>query len=40
MQFVISLTRPGKFKLELKATDKISGKSAEQLLDLTVIEPK
>jgi hypothetical protein len=40
MKFIISLNRPGKFKLELKATDKVSGKSAELVLDLNVIEPK
>src|SRR5262249_28000768 len=39
-QFQISLNRPGKFKVELKATDKLSGKTAEQILDLNVIEPK
>jgi hypothetical protein len=40
MQFTLSLNRPGKFKLQLKATDKVSGKTAEQALDLTVIELK
>jgi hypothetical protein len=40
MQFVLQLNRAGKFKVELKATDKVSGKSAEQILDLTVIETK
>jgi hypothetical protein len=40
MQFIVSLNRTGKFKLELKATDKITGKSVEQTLDLTVAEPK
>ena len=40
LQFVLALNRPGKFKIELKATDKVSGKSAEQILDLTVLEPK
>jgi hypothetical protein len=40
MQFVMSLNRPGKFKLELKATDKITGKTAEQTLELNVVETK
>jgi hypothetical protein len=40
MQFIISLNRPGKFTLELRATDKVSGKSADLTLDLTVLEPK
>jgi hypothetical protein len=40
LQFMLTLNRPGKFKVELKATDKVSGKSAEQLLDLVVLEQK
>jgi hypothetical protein len=40
MQFILQINRAGKFKIELKATDKISGKTAEQTLDLTVVEPK
>jgi hypothetical protein len=40
MNFILALNRAGKFKLELKATDKISGKTAEQVLDLHVVEPK
>jgi hypothetical protein len=40
MQFILQINRTGKFKIELKATDKITGKTAEQTLDLTVIEPK
>jgi hypothetical protein len=40
MQFILQLNRTGKFKIELKATDKVGGKSAEQVLDLTVVEPK
>ena len=40
LQFLLQVNRPGKFKLELKATDRIGGKSAEQVLDLTVIEPR
>jgi hypothetical protein len=39
-QFLLTLNRPGKFKVELKATDKISGKTATQVLDLVVIEQK
>jgi hypothetical protein len=40
MQFVIQLNRPGKFKIELKATDEIAGKAAEQFLHLTVVAPE
>jgi hypothetical protein len=40
MQFPLQLNRAGKFKISLKATDKMSGKSIEQSLDLTVAEPK
>jgi hypothetical protein len=40
MSFTISLNRPGKFKLVLSAADKVGGKTAEQTLDLTVIEQK
>lgn len=40
MQFILQLNRPGKFKIELKATDKFGGKSAEQTLDFVVTEPK
>jgi hypothetical protein len=40
MQFILQLNRSGKFKIELKATDKIGRKTAEQTLDLNVIEPK
>jgi hypothetical protein len=38
MQFLLQANRPGKFKIELKATDKVGGKTAEQILDLTVVE--
>jgi hypothetical protein len=38
MQFFLQLNRPGKFKIEVKATDKVGGKTAEQILDLTVVE--
>jgi hypothetical protein len=40
MSFTLALNRPGKFKLELKATDKVTGKTAELSLDLTVVELK
>jgi hypothetical protein len=40
MQFNLQINRTGKFKVEIKATDKVSGKTATQVLDLTVIEPK
>jgi hypothetical protein len=40
IQFILQLNRPGKFKIELQGVDKVSGKTAEQVLDLTVIEPK
>ncbi len=40
MQFLLQLNRPGKFKIELKAADKVGGKTAEQILDLTVVEVK
>jgi hypothetical protein len=36
VQFLISANRPGKFVVELKAVDKISGKSAVQAFPLTV----
>ncbi len=39
-QFVLQINRAGKFKAELKATDKLSGKSAGQTFDLNVIELK
>ena len=40
MQFFLQLNRAGKFKVVLKATDKSSGKSVEQTLDLLVQENK
>jgi hypothetical protein len=36
MQFALSLNRAGKFKVEVKATDKISGKTATLSFPLTV----
>jgi hypothetical protein len=37
VQFALSLTRPGKFTLELKATDLLSGGSATATYPLTVL---
>jgi hypothetical protein len=38
MQFVLAVNRPGKFTIELKATDRLSKKTAEQTLTFTVLE--
>jgi hypothetical protein len=40
MSCPISLNRPGKFKVQLSVTDKVSRKKAEQVLDLQSIEIK
>jgi hypothetical protein len=41
MQFHLGLNRPGKFTVELKATDNVANKSAKKIkLPLTVIEQK
>jgi hypothetical protein len=40
MQFPLNLNRAGKFKINITATDKVTGKKLEQSLDLTVVEPK
>jgi hypothetical protein len=40
MDFPVQLNRSGKFKLQLKVTDKLANKTAEQSLDLTVVEQK
>jgi hypothetical protein len=41
MQFHLALNRPGKFTIELKATDNVANKSAKKIkLPLTVIEQK
>jgi len=41
MQFHLGLNRPGKFTIELKATDNVANKSAKKIkLPLTVIEQK
>jgi hypothetical protein len=37
VQFALSLSRPGKFTLELKATDQVSGQSATVTYPLTVL---
>jgi hypothetical protein len=39
-QFLISLNRPGKFRVELKATCELSKKTAELSFPLTVVAPK
>ena len=36
--YLLELNKPGKFKIEVKATDNVSGKSTEELLDLTVMD--
>jgi hypothetical protein len=38
--FALSLNRPGKFTVEVKATDEIGKKTATQTFDLTVLEVK
>jgi hypothetical protein len=40
MQFILSLNRPGKFKMVLKLTDNLAKKSTETELDFVVLEPK
>jgi hypothetical protein len=40
MQFILHMNRSGKFKCVLKATDKHTGKTVEQPIDLTIVEPK
>ncbi len=40
MDFPVQLNRSGKFKLQIKVTDKLANKTAETALDLTVIEQK
>lgn len=40
MQFPINLNRQGKFKINISATDKVSGKKVDGSLDLTVVEIK
>jgi hypothetical protein len=38
MQFALALNRAGKFKVEVKATDKVSGKTATLSFPLTVLK--
>ena len=39
IQFHVSLNRPGKFTVELKATDKVSGKTDTRSFPITVHQP-
>ena len=39
IQFLVSLNRPGKFTVELKATDKVSGKTDTRSFPITVLQP-
>jgi hypothetical protein len=40
LDFTVNLNRSGKFKVVMKVTDKLANKTAEQTLDLTVLELK
>jgi hypothetical protein len=40
LDFTMNLNRSGKFKILMKVTDKLANKTAEQTLDLTVVEQK
>jgi hypothetical protein len=40
MQFLLELNRAGKYTVELTATDKVSGKTANLSFPLTVLKPK
>ena len=41
MQFIVQLNRAGKYRLALKATDRLGKKPpAEVSMDIEVIEPK
>lgn len=40
MQFILSLNRPGKFRIALEVTDNLTKKSAEQTLDFEVLEAR
>jgi hypothetical protein len=40
MQFMLDLNRPGKFSVELRATDKLTGKEATLTFPLTVQKPQ
>ena len=40
MSFLLRINRPGKFTVELNATDKISNKTAKLTFPVTVLEQK
>jgi hypothetical protein len=40
MQFLVELNRPGKFTVELTATDKVSGKKTNASFPITVMQSK
>jgi hypothetical protein len=40
MQYVLQLNRPGRFTIELKATDTLTGKTAQRTLELVVVVSK
>jgi hypothetical protein len=40
MQYPLNLNRAGKFKIEITATDKVTGKNVKAALNLTVVEIK
>jgi hypothetical protein len=40
LSFIISLNRPGKFKVTMTVTDNVTGKKTEQTMELTSIEAK
>ena len=40
MQFLLALNRTGKFQVELKATDRISKKTAKVVFPITVVASK
>ncbi len=40
MQFPVNLNRAGKFKVNITATDKVTGKKIEQTLALSVVDVK
>ena len=40
MQFILSLNRPGKFKIVLELTDNLTKKTVEQTLDFEVLEAR
>ena len=40
VQFLVALNRAGKFKIELKATDQLSGKTVELKFPISVQQSK